>query len=122
MSAIILYFSRAGENYVSGTIRNLSKGNTEIAAEMIQELTGSDLFPLTPLVPYSFRYSECIEQAKNDQKRNARPELVSYPQNLDAYDTVYLGFPNYWYYAYAHIYIVGKIRFLRKGHKTILYP
>ena len=63
---------------------------------MIQELTGSDLFPLTPLVPYSFRYSECIEQAKNDQKRNARPELVSYPQNLDAYDTVYLGFPNYW--------------------------
>lgn len=96
MSSMVLYFSRAGENYVSGAIRNLSKGNTEIVAELIHKWTGAELFPLKPTVPYSFNYSECIEQAKNDQKRDARPELIAYPESLDPYDTIYLGYPNYW--------------------------
>ena len=96
MPAIILYFSRTGENYVSGSIQNLTKGNTEIAAELIQQLTGAELFQIEPSSPYSFHYSECIEQAKNDQKRDARPQLVSYPESLEQYDTIYLGYPNYW--------------------------
>ncbi len=96
MSAIVLYFSRTGENYVSGAILNLSKGNTEIAAELIQNLTGADLFRIEPEVPYSSNYSECIEQAKNDQKRDARPALRTYPDHLEQYDTIYLGYPNYW--------------------------
>ncbi len=96
MSSMVLYFSRAGENYVSGAIRNLSKGNTEIVAELIHKWTGAELFPLKPTVPYSFNYSECIEQAKNDQKRDARPELISYPESLAPYNTIYLGYPNYW--------------------------
>lgn len=96
MSAIILYFSRAGENYFSGAIRTISKGNTEIVAETIRDLTGADLFQICPAVPYSGEYSVCIEQAKNDQKRDARPELTAYPPCLDGYDTIYLGYPNYW--------------------------
>ena len=40
MSAIIVYFSRTGENYVSGAIKKLDVGNTEAAAEMLQKLTG----------------------------------------------------------------------------------
>ena len=96
MSAIILYFSRAGENYVSGAIRNLSKGNTEVAAEIIHKLTGADLYKIEPAVPYAFNYSECIEQAKDDQKRDVRPALANCPANLSQFDTVYLGFPNYW--------------------------
>ena len=96
MPAIILYFSRAGENYISGSIQNLAKGNTETAAEMIHELTGAPLFQIEPVSRYSSNYSECIEQAKNDQKRDARPELISYPKNLEQYDAVYLGYPNYW--------------------------
>ena len=39
MKEIILYFSRPGNNYVNGTIKNLSVGNTEIAASMIHKLT-----------------------------------------------------------------------------------
>lgn len=96
MSSIILYFSRAGENYVSGAIRNLAKGNTEIAAEMIQKLTGADLFKIEPSVEYSYHYNECIEEARQDQKRDARPELAAYPQQLEGYDEIYLGYPNYW--------------------------
>lgn len=79
MASLILYFSRAGENYVSGAIKILPKGNTQIAAEMIQRFTRGVLFKIEPLVPYSENYSECIEQAKNDQKMNARPELAAYP-------------------------------------------
>ncbi len=96
MSEIILYFSRAGENYVSGAIRKLEKGNTQLAAEMIQSLTGAELFQIEPLVSYSKDYSECIDQAKKDQRREARPELKAYPEALEAYDTIYLGYPNYW--------------------------
>lgn len=96
MSALILYFSRAGENYVCGTIQNLSVGNTQVVAELLHQLTGADVFQIQPLVPYSGNYSTCIQQAKDDQKRAARPELIAYPQNLAQYRTIYLGYPNYW--------------------------
>lgn len=33
---------------------------------------------------------------QTDQRRDARPELKSYPDRLDDFDTIYLGFPNYW--------------------------
>lgn len=96
MAEIILYFSRGGENYVNGRIENLSVGNTEIAAKMLQKLTDAALFQIEPVVPYAEDYSTCIEEAKNDLQRGARPELKAYPENLDQYDTLYLGYPNYW--------------------------
>lgn len=96
MASIILYFSRSGENYVNGTIKNLSVGNTEVAAKMIQRLTGADIFKIEPVTEYSADYSECIEEAKQDLQRGARPELKEYPGDLSRYDTIYLGYPNYW--------------------------
>lgn len=63
---------------------------------MIQELTGADLFKAEMITPYSTDYNECIEEARQDLKRNARPELVAYPDDLDGYDIIYLGYPNYW--------------------------
>lgn len=96
MSAIIVYFSRKDENYVSGTIRKLSVGNTEVAARILQSLTGAELFKLEPVLEYSPDYNECIAQAQADQRRDARPELKSYPEDLARYDTIYLGYPNYW--------------------------
>lgn len=96
MSAIIIYFSRAGENYVSGSIKKLTKGNTEIMAEIIQKITGAKLFKAEPIIQYSDDYNICIEEARSDQRRDARPELKNYPKNIDDYNTVYLGYPNYW--------------------------
>lgn len=96
MAAIIAYFSRKGENYVNGAIRKLSVGNTEIAANLLQALTGAELFQMQPVREYSGDYNECIAQAQADQRRDARPELRAYPKSLDGYDTVYLGYPNYW--------------------------
>lgn len=96
MASIVIYFSRKDENYVNGMIKNLTIGNTEIVAGMIQKLTGADVFKVEPIQPYSKNYNECIAQAQADQNRNARPELKNYPESLDQYDTIYLGYPNYW--------------------------
>lgn len=96
MADIIVYFSRKDENYVSGAIKNLTVGNTEVAADILHDLTGADLFKMEPIQEYSKDYNECIAQAQADQRRDARPELKVYPESLDGYDTVYLGFPNYW--------------------------
>ena len=96
MGALIAYFSRRGENYVSGKLKELSVGNTEVAAGMLQQLTGADLFQLEPVHEYPKSYSACIDEAQADQLRDARPELKRYPESLDGYDTIYLGYPNYW--------------------------
>lgn len=96
MPKIIVYFSRAGENYVSGALKKLAVGNTQKAAEILREITGADIFKIEPITPYSDSYNECIEQAKQDNLNNARPALKALPDSLDGYDTIYLGYPNYW--------------------------
>ncbi|MGN0390908.1 MAG: flavodoxin [Wujia sp.] len=93
---LIVFYSRADENYVNGVLQTLRVGNTEVAAGMIRELTGADMFKIEQTKPYAKGYNDCIEEARMDQRRNARPELKTYPDNLDAYDVIYLGFPNYW--------------------------
>ena len=96
MAELIAFYSRGDENYVNGIIKTLSKGNTEIAASILQKLTGADVFRIEPTQPYSKDYNECIAQAQEDQRRGARPELKHWPESIDGYDTVYLGYPNYW--------------------------
>lgn len=96
MSKLIVYFSRKGENYVSGTLKNLEIGNTEAVAYMIKKFIDADLFQIEMLMPYSKNYNESTSQAQLDQRRNARPELKKYPENINIYDTIYLGYPNYW--------------------------
>ena len=96
MAELIAYFSRKHQNYVNGMPKNLEVGNTEIAAGIIQRLTGADLFKLEPVQEYSRDYNECIAEAQVDQRRDARPELKHYPEEFEKYDTIYLGFPNYW--------------------------
>ena len=96
MAQLVAYFSRADENYVSGALKELSVGNTEVAAGIIKDLTGADVFRIDPVKAYAADYNSCIEEARADLRRNARPELKEYPNNIDAYDIIYIGFPNYW--------------------------
>ena len=93
---LIAFYSRADENYVNGMIKTLEVGNTEVAANMIKELTDADLFQIEQAKPYEKDYNECIAQAQADQRKDARPELKHYPETLDEYDMIYLGYPNYW--------------------------
>lgn len=96
MTELIAFFSRRGENYVNGTIRRLKEGNTEMLAKEIHRQTGADFFQIEPILAYSEDYSICLDEAKQDQRRNARPELKAWPEGMENYKIIYLGFPNYW--------------------------
>ena len=93
---LIAFFSRAGENYFGGAMRYVKVGNTEIVANIIKDLTGADTFKIEMKDPYSPVYMTCIDEAKEDLRTGARPELVSMPDSIDKYDTVVLAYPNYW--------------------------
>lgn len=96
MAALIAFYSRAGENYFGGAYRHVSVGNTEKAAEMLAGLTGGALLKIEQAHPYSEDYRTCVAEAKADLQANARPEVSDLPDDLDAYDEIYLGYPNYW--------------------------
>ena len=96
MAKLIVFYSRAGENYFGGQYRYISIGNTEKVAGQIAEMVGGKLFQLQQRVPYSSKYETCIRQAQSDQRTQARPELVALPTDFEQYDEIYLGYPNYW--------------------------
>ena len=93
---LIAFFSRADENYFGGAMRYVKVGNTEIVANIIKDLTGADTFKIEMKDPYSPVYMTCIDEAKEDLRTGARPELVSMPESIDEYDTMVLAYPNYW--------------------------
>ncbi|MBP5736178.1 MAG: NAD(P)H-dependent oxidoreductase [Acidaminococcaceae bacterium] len=93
---LIAYYSRKGQNYWNGSIKNLAKGNTETVAEMIQKTVGGDLFEIETVKEYPIDYTGCTEVAKEELLANARPELKSYPERIDNYDIIFLGYPCWW--------------------------
>ena len=93
---LIAYFSRNGKNYVGGNIMDLPVGNTEVAAKIIEKLTDGEIFKIDPIRKYAPDYNTCTDEAKDELRRNARPELKSYLDSLDSYDTIILGYPNWW--------------------------
>ena len=93
---LIAFFSRADENYFGGAMRYVKVGNTEIVANIIKDLTGADTFKIEMKDPYSPVYMTRIDEAKEDLRTGARPELVSMPESIDEYDTMVLAYPNYW--------------------------
>lgn len=96
MAKLVAFYSRADENYFGGSMKYIQTGNTEKAAKMIAEITGADLFKIEQKVPYAADYNTCIAQAKEDKQKGNRPELVKLPDDMDRYDEIYLGYPNYW--------------------------
>ena len=93
---LIAFFSRADENYFAGAMRYVKVGNTEIVCDLMKDMIDADTFKIEMKNPYSPVYMTCIEEAKKDLREKARPELVSYPESIDEYDTVILAYPNYW--------------------------
>ena len=96
MADLVIYFSRNGENYFGGELKNIEKGNTEVIAEYIQEITGSDMFKVEPAVEYPADYMQCIDVAKKEQEEDVRPEVKELLEDISSYDTIYIGFPNWW--------------------------
>lgn len=90
---LVAYFSRAGEQYGVGVVE---EGNTSIIAHMIAEETGADLFEIKEVDPYPETHSEMLEVSRQEIEDNARPEIVDTVNNMDDYDTVFIGYPIWW--------------------------
>lgn len=94
--SLVIYFSRAGENYFGGELKNIEKGNTEVIAEYIQNETSADLFKVEPAVEYPDDYMKCIDVAQKEQNDDARPEIKEALTDISEYDIIFIGFPNWW--------------------------
>lgn len=93
--SLIIHFSRADENYFGGEMRYVDKGNTEIIAEYIKDITGGDIFKVEPLNPYPKKYMECIEEAKVRTIKHNAPIKEKVP-DISSYEVIYIGSPIYW--------------------------
>lgn len=71
-------------------------GNTGLVAGMIADATGGDLFSILTVEQYPDNYDDTIDVGQEEKRANARPELSSHIEVLDRYDTIFLGFPNWW--------------------------
>ncbi|MDR1615111.1 MAG: flavodoxin [Campylobacteraceae bacterium] len=71
-------------------------GNTKTIAEYIHEAAGGDMFEIKTLQPYPKEYNPTVDTAKEEQRLNARPKLSATIDNMSGYDTVFLGYPNWW--------------------------
>ncbi len=71
-------------------------GNTRGAAREIQRQTGADLFEIQLVHPYSDDYSTVLDEAQHDQNIQARPEIANHVENFGQYDTILIGYPNWW--------------------------
>ena len=90
---LVAYFSLAGEQYGVGVIE---EGNTSIIAHMIAEQTGADLFEIEAVTPYPTSHSELLEVSQQEMSDNARPEIAGTVDNMGDYDTIFIGYPNWW--------------------------
>ena len=79
---LILYFSHSG--------------NTRTLAEYIHSKIGGDILELKTVSPYPSDYDAVVDQAQQEQRQNARPEISTSIPNLEKYDTVFIGYPNWW--------------------------
>ena len=71
-------------------------GNTRGIARQIHQKVGGDIFEIELVTPYSTNYRTCLDEAQRDQRQQARPEIKNSVANMDQYDVVFLGYPNWW--------------------------
>lgn len=104
---LIAYFSRVGNmnfeediNVVTSASLNMKEnnivGNNEILAQIVQEVTGGELFFIETSQKYPAQYSDTTAQAKEEQNNNERPEISSHIEDMSVYDTIILIYPIWW--------------------------
>lgn len=89
MKTLVAYFSATG----------VTKG----AAEKLAEVTGGDLYEIQPEVPYTDADLDWQDKQSRSSVEMAdlssRPAIKGKVENLNDYDTVFIGFPVWWYTA-----------------------
>ena len=100
---LIAYFTAAENSGVDAEasasyseVDGEAKGRMEALAEMIQAETGGDLFSIQTEEVYPADGGDLIDYAAEEQDEDARPELSTHIENLDNYDTIFIGYPIWW--------------------------
>lgn len=100
---LIAYFTAAENSGVDAeasasysTVDGENVGRLRAIAEMIQENVGGELFSIQTEETYPVGIDEVIDQAADEQSEDARPALSTHIENLDDYDTIFVGYPNWW--------------------------
>ena len=102
-NVLVAYFSWADNAILAEDVDAVSSpsvippGNVQQLAGWVQEETGGDIFSIRVTDPYPSGWDECLERANEERGEDARPELAENAANLGQYDTVFLGYPNWWY-------------------------
>lgn len=100
---LVAYFSWADNAVIDGEVDAVASpsvtapGNVQQLAQWVSERTGGDLFSIQVTDPYSSDWDACLERANQERAEDARPELTASVEQLERYDTVFLGYPNWWY-------------------------
>ena len=100
---LVAYFSWADNAVLSEDVDAVTSpsvippGNVQQLAGWVQEETGGDLFSIRVTDPYPSDWDDCLERANEERGADARPELLENVEDLERYDTVFLGYPNWWY-------------------------
>jgi flavodoxin len=101
---LVVYFTAAENSDVDATssasvtvVDGVAKGNVRAIADEIAAYMGGDLFSIQTSVAYSGNINSLIDYAQDEQDEDARPELTTHIENLDQYDTVFIGYPTWWY-------------------------
>ena len=71
-------------------------GNMQFMAESIQQSVGGDLFRIETEEAYPLDHDPLVDQAADEQAENARPSLSTHIESLENYDTIFVGYPNWW--------------------------
>jgi flavodoxin len=71
-------------------------GNTRIIANRIHEIAGGDIFEIVSVDPYPQEYNAVVEQARKELDQNYMPPLKTKAENMNSYDLVFIGYPNWW--------------------------
>ena len=114
--AIIIFFSRAGENYNVGTV---DIGNTEMIVNYLKQVTNITSFKINPETEYPTNYQEMVTLAQNEKSSNARPSIKDPLTDISKYDTILLGYP-IWHGDLPNI-VMTQLEMLDFEGKTI-YP
>ena len=105
---LIAYFTRVGNtdfpddvDAISSASLNLRNGtlagNTELIAAMIQQETGGELFRIQTEKKYPVDYNALVDYGQEEPDEDSRPVLQSHVENMEEYDVIFLGYPNWWF-------------------------
>lgn len=90
---LVVFFSHTGENYSVG---NIKVGNTKRVADAISALTGADQFEIVADKNYDMPYNDLVKLATKEAENDELPTYKGKIENIDQYDTIYVGGPVWW--------------------------